>query len=194
MYVSRRLKMVSDFPKRRCHVLGGPPPWELWVSTSPFSELRNAIPFNFFLKISSWVDFLDLIFFVVFWTPGSLDPDRFPQKSWFSCSVHGHGRGTCRSPILELSSAIERRARGLSFPLLRIFIGYQQLLQRAAWSAKSWQNTTVSNTTTHTDNYAQLSLDIVSSPLLTLYGGKGGKEGRERWIHISGIWWHAQLS
>ena len=121
--------------------------------------------------------------FPYFWVPPDIDIDVITL--WFSCSVHGHGRGTCRSPILGLSSAIERRARGLSFPLLRIFIGYQQLLQRAAWSAKSWQTTTVSNTTTHTDNYhyAQLSLYIVSSPLLTLYDGKRGEEGRKRWIH-----------
>ena len=142
--------------------------------------------FIFFLKKGSEVVLTGLLFFVVSWKEIDWDTDLFVKKGWFFRYIHSHGWGTCRSPMLALSSAIERRARGLSFPLLRIFIGYRQLPQRAGWSAKSWQNTRFCNTINHIDNYAKLSLYIVSRPLLSFYAGKGGGEDRKQWKNIQG--------
>ena len=96
---------------------------------APSSEMR--FPY-FFSKKSFRHRSVGQAIFVVFWTPRSLDPDRFRPGQAIFCYNHSHGRGTCRSPILALSTAIERRARGLSFPLLKILIGSWQLPQRAA--------------------------------------------------------------
>ena len=92
----------------------------------------------FFVKISSWVEFSNLLFFVVFWTRRPLDPSRFRRGQAIFCYIHSHGWSISGCPIIFLSSGIERRARAPSFPLLRISIGSWQLPQRAARSARSW--------------------------------------------------------
>ena len=92
----------------------------------------------FFVKISSWVEFSDLLFFVVFWTRRPLDPSRFWRGQAIFCYIHSHGWSISGCPIIFLSSGIERRARAPSFPLLRISIRSWQLPQRAARSARSW--------------------------------------------------------
>ena len=135
-----------------------------------------------------------MLFFVVLWKEIYWDTDQFLQKGSIFYYIHGHGWSISGCPIIFLSSAIERRARGLSFPLLRMLIGQLQLPQRAGRSWKRWRNTTCSN--------PSLVLIIILRLLYTLFlgrylfsmVGKGGKEYRKQWITISGMWWHAQLS
>ena len=154
------------------------PPARRWTSTLAFSKLRNAILFNFFVKISSWVEISNLLFFVVFWTRRPLDPSRFWRGQAIFCYILTDGWSTSRCPMLTLSSAIERRARGFSFQLLRMLIGQLQLPQRAGRSSKSWRNTTCSNTITCIDNYTPLNIVYtVSRSLRVFYGGK--RKGRE---------------
>ena len=174
--MSRRIKLKSDSPKGS-EAIRRDPPAHRWTLTLAFSKLRNAILFKFFVKISSWVEFSNLLFFVVFWTRRPLDPSRFRRGQAIFCYIHSHGWSISGCPIIFLSSAIERRARGLSFPLLRMLIRQLQLPQRAGRSSKSWRNTTCSNTITCIDNYTPLIVYTVSRSLLVFYGGK--RKGRE---------------
>ena len=152
----------------------GTPPISREVLVPPFSILRNAINLIFCFLESSWIKVSNVLVLWSFWTPWSFDPDRFRPGQAIFCYIHSHGRGTCRSSMLALSSAIERRARGLSFPLLKIFIGYQQLLQRAAWTLKSWQNTTFCPLLRF-DNYTQLVYFVSRPPTCFLWWKRMGK-------------------
>ena len=113
------MKFRLDSLKEDRSIRGDPPLKSRELLSNDCSELREAIILYFLLLESSRFKFVDFLLFLVFWKERAWEPGRFPLSQAFFHYIVGDGWCTFRCAILALSSAIERRAQALHFPLLR---------------------------------------------------------------------------